>query len=990
MSVKNFKFVSPGVFINEIDNSQLPEEAPRMGPVIIGRTERGPALRPVRVDSFSEFVNVFGNPIPGGAGGDVWRDGNKTSATYAAYAAQAYLRNNRPVTMVRLLEDQAAACTVAGRAGWEVGDGNLPTYGNNESTIATGGSYGMYVFDSGSAVGAEISVTGTLAAVWYLNEGVVMLSGNAAGDQAANEPALSGTCTLVNSTGATREFTAVILDKDGTQVEKTAFNFNEASSKYIRKVFNTNPTLTNTTVTPAEAVKTYWLGESFERQVETFVTGTAAGLQWAFVAPLTQADGDPLNASYEFGLQASRSGWVISQDTAAADSNFTPISTARIKKLFRFHGLGVGTGVWDQKNLKISIQDIKSSTNLDNPYGSFSVVIRKAQDSDNAVRVVERFSNCNLNPNSMDYVGRKIGDKYVTWDDGTSTYQEFGKFHNQSKFIRVQVEESIDTGGGDAAHLPFGFWGPPKLKDMVLISGSAVITTAADGGKTDATDIASSVLFLAGNTIVSSSAPGPQRGDSSAYAGTVFIDKKPMGAGNAPVAITLCAKSPELPLRVTSIAGGLSDDRDAYWGLDTSTSGSGKRFSRSYADLVRAKCLNVDSFDVGSDATLQYQAFTLDNLVFDTANNSAYYLSGSRAATTSMTAVSGTFQEVLDMGYDRFTMPLYGGFNGNDVTEKDPFRNGRIAAAATATTNSVYYSIKRAIDTVADPEVVEMNVATVPGITAPALTSHLISTCEDRADCLAIIDLEGGFTQSAENNSAMSDRIGSVATTITTLKNRGLNSSYACAFYPWVQIRDSINNQLLFVPPSVIALGTLGSSAAKSEVWFAPAGFNRGGLTEGSAGVPVLDVVQKLTSKDRDKLYDANINPIASFPAEGIVIFGQKTLQVTPSALDRINVRRLLIYLKKEISRISANLLFDQNVQATWDRFLAQVRPFLASVKSRLGLMDYKVILDSATTTPDLIDRNIMYAKILLKPAKAIEFIALDFVITDSGASFED
>jgi phage tail sheath protein FI len=137
-------------------------------------------------------------------------------------------------------------------------------------------------------------------------------------------------------------------------------------------------------------------------------------------------------------------------------------------------------------------------------------------------------------------------------------------------------------------------------------------------------------------------------------------------------------------------------------------------------------------------------------------------------------------------------------------------------------------------------------------------------------------------------------------------------------------------------------------------------------------------------------LYEANINPIASFPAEGIVIFGQKTLQTTPSALDRINVRRLMIYVKKEISRISNLLLFDQNVQSTWDRFTGQVVPFLNSIRMRLGLEDFKVILDETTTTPDLIDRNIMYAKIFLKPARSIEFIAIDFVITSTGASFED
>jgi hypothetical protein len=143
-------------------------------------------------------------------------------------------------------------------------------------------------------------------------------------------------------------------------------------------------------------------------------------------------------------------------------------------------------------------------------------------------------------------------------------------------------------------------------------------------------------------------------------------------------------------------------------------------------------------------------------------------------------------------------------------------------------------------------------------------------------------------------------------------------------------------------------------------------------------------------SKQRDSLYEANINPIASFVSEGIVVFGQKTLQTTRSALDRINVRRLLIFVKKEISRISNSLLFDQNVRATWNRFLGQVIPFLESVQARLGLSDFRVILDETTTTPDLIDRNVLYAKIFLKPARAIEFIAVDFVITNTGASFED
>jgi hypothetical protein len=179
-------------------------------------------------------------------------------------------------------------------------------------------------------------------------------------------------------------------------------------------------------------------------------------------------------------------------------------------------------------------------------------------------------------------------------------------------------------------------------------------------------------------------------------------------------------------------------------------------------------------------------------------------------------------------------------------------------------------------------------------------------------------------------------------------------------------------------------------SQAQQALWFAPAGFTRGGLSNGTAGIDVLGVTHKLTSKDRDKLYEANINPIASFPAEGLVIFGQKTLQVTPSALDRINVRRLLIFLKKEVSRIAATTLFEQNVRSTWLGFSSRVKSLLSGVKSQVGIVDYKVVLDETTTTPEMIDRNIMYAKIFIKPARAIEFIALDFIITDSGASFED
>ena len=185
-------------------------------------------------------------------------------------------------------------------------------------------------------------------------------------------------------------------------------------------------------------------------------------------------------------------------------------------------------------------------------------------------------------------------------------------------------------------------------------------------------------------------------------------------------------------------------------------------------------------------------------------------------------------------------------------------------------------------------------------------------------------------------------------------------------------------------------MGVLASSEAKSAAWFAPAGFNRGGLSDGAAGIPVTNVTERLSSKDRDTLYEARINPIASFPSSGIVVFGQKTLQERQSALDRINVRRLVIYLKKQISILSTQVLFEQNVQATWSRLKGLIDPFLANVVVDFGITDYRLILDESTTTPDLIDQNILYAKIMVKPARAIEYIAIDFVIMSTGASFDD
>lgn len=954
MSVKSFKFISPGIFINEIDNSQLPALPDEVGPVVIGRAARGPGMRPVKVNSFSEFVQVFGNPIPGGSGDDVWRNGNYTAPTYAAYAAQAYLRNSNALTVIRLLGGQSSqvADGGAGEAGWQVSGSN------DLDPAVNGGAYGLFLFPSASAV---TPVTGVLAAQWYLDEGSIELSGTVR----ASTTIATGSAVLfkdLSSSGvagaATVEYKVLIKDKDGTLVKETAFDFTRSSSKYLRKVFNTNPTLINTAITRTAQKETYWLGPSYEREVADKVTGASH----AVILGLDSGSNNAAN--FRFGFRAAQSPWIISQDLQSVSTGFVADS---MTKLFKFHTLDSGDD--QQRRVKISITDVKASSNEIDPYGSFSVEVRDVKDNDNAPVVIERYSSVNLNPNHPKYIARVIGDQHIVWDDQERRYRTYGNFVNQSSIIRLEMNEDVDAAATDARLLPFGSFGPIRFKNWgktsaPILSGS---DTPPDTYVTGASGIAHPAFHGALNPFW-------------------FVE----GGLTTQGRFTGTVDYPALPLRLSASGGDIADPTNAYFGIDSTQNGN-NRFESSYIDIVRALPNSANSFTVGAGTEFSY-VFTLDDLKSSNGGDTgeiAVYSSGSRNAGTSFSAVSGTYEQVLDMGYDRFTVPLVGGFDGLDIRDKEPFNNTDLDGGSD-TSNYAFYSVRRAIDTIADPENVEMNILTLPGIFNSALTAKVLEVCENRGDALGIIDIDSGYKAQTENTNTQQQNAGTVATAVSNLSARQLNSSYGACYYPWVQIQDTISDSLVFVPPSIVALGTYSSAQRNSELWFAPAGFTRGGLTEGSAGLPVIQTRARLTSKERDKLYEANINPIATFPAEGIVIFGQKTLQITPSALDRINVRRLMIFLKREISRIAATTLFDQNVQATWNRFTGRAEKLLRSVQARLGLTDFKIVLDNSTTTPELIDRNILYAKIFLKPARAIEYIAIDFVITNSGAGFED
>jgi hypothetical protein len=334
--------------------------------------------------------------------------------------------------------------------------------------------------------------------------------------------------------------------------------------------------------------------------------------------------------------------------------------------------------------------------------------------------------------------------------------------------------------------------------------------------------------------------------------------------------------------------------------------------------------------------------------------------------------------------YRKFTLPLFGGFDGWDIyrntrTNGDGYvfgkttyisgHTGNGGVFSSTVGNSDYYAYLQAIETYANPEAVDINIFATPGIdwnNHSSLVNQGIDIIEnDRADSLYIIN-SPNYTTADE--------------TISSLDDLGLDSNYSATYWPWIQVRDTDNATQLFIPPTGEVLKNIALTDNVSYPWFAVAGYSRGLVNS-------IKAQKKLTLDERDNLYKARINPIATFSDTGTIIWGNKTLQVRESALDRINVRRLLLRARKLISAVAVRLLFEQNDEQVRQEFLRLVNPILESIKKERGLYDFRV---SVSNDPEDIDANTLRGKIYIKPTRALEFIDVEFIITPTGASFEN
>jgi len=313
-----------------------------------------------------------------------------------------------------------------------------------------------------------------------------------------------------------------------------------------------------------------------------------------------------------------------------------------------------------------------------------------------------------------------------------------------------------------------------------------------------------------------------------------------------------------------------------------------------------------------------------------------------------------------------------GSFGGATGTNIPTLGNYYENISDTSTQGLAASEYTQSINLLSNKDEYQFKYITVPGLVkdfvshSPVITS-LTTLCRERGDTMAIVDM-------LDYNANITEVVSEAAT---------VNNSYAATYWPWVQTLDPNTGQQVWVPASTMVPSIYAFTDSTTEPWFAPAGINRGILST------VIQAERILTQGNRDTLYQANINPIATFPNTGVAVFGQKTLQKKKSALDRVNVRRLLIELKSTIKQIADTLVFEQNTVATRNDFLSQVNPYLASVQQRQGVYSYRVVMDETNNTPTVIDNNQLVGAIYIQPVKTAEFIVLDFNVTSTGVTFD-
>lgn len=1037
-------FRSPGFFDQEIDLSGVQVSSTGIPAGVIGTSEKGPAFVPVTVGSFADFQTKFGTLDSkrfGPYAVKQWLD-NRTALTYVRLLGAGANETSTDISTTR------SVGTVT-NAGFRV-TGSVSSDGTKQGTQGTvqlivakhnavaEETAGFPIFTDNSSI-SDASAMFLVRGVVLLATGTRMMAmdntGSYSGLGAAFNVAKVGSISSSPLT-QTKYFKLVLSSTSGngwgynenqSGIRILTASLDPSDSNYISKVLNTDPLKFQT------EEHLLYLDFAVEHDLAPVISDTVSTVAVVSGSTITQEGSVPfidLFGRYDTRYTTPKTTSFISQPFGQAEYD-----------LFYFETLD--DGAYANEKFKISIAGLKASTNEKQPFGLFEVQVRAFEDSDGNSAILERYPECSLDPTSDRYVARLIGDKKVRFDWDQETPEErrlvvTGKYPNVSQRVRIVMNTAVELGQVPQKSLPFGFRGISALKTTDTLTDSTTALTGLGGETLGGSTLGRLALFQPPGTAVLSTTgsiipplpfrikvtkgavaaspnflgdPGStERVNGNLYWG-VKTDSLPISSSNNS---TLGVANSALKSNDGSGINPLVRTYTKFQGIEKMdslvTGTAADFFNDNKFTLARVALYNAAT--QLSDVTTQVTGTAIEHMLQAAyvrngrADPSTYVVTdGTRANRITMASLIATSSALFNRftGFHKYTNIFYGGFDGVNILDEDQsFFKDRalssdtggkaVASPNIGLTNSVtsgngrrnnnVASVRSAVDIITNPVTSKINLLAIPGIREAFVTDYAADAVKEYGLALYLMDpieYDKSSNRLYDDSAARSD----VSKTIDLFETRAIDNNYVATYFPDVTIVDDANNQVVQVPPSVAAMGALGFNDRTQQVWFAPAGFNRGSLDF------VTNVENRLSANDRDSLYDAKINPIATFPRSGFVIFGQKTLQVAQTALNRINTRRMLIDIKRRISNIASRLVFEQNNVETRAEFVAKSIQELTFVQARQGIDAFKVICDETNNPSSQIDQNRLVGSVQVVPTRAIEFISVDFIITNNGVSFE-
>lgn len=1009
-------FRSPNFYQREIDKSGPVSSEPAGTPaMVVGTANKGPAFVPVTVGKPAEFTSVFGTLNPNCPG---------------TYAAQIYLENKNSLTFLRLL-GAGANSTAAESAdskifglvknagfklsgsvalsGVDTRDKGVVQFIAAKHMKTSVGSIGMPTFEDNDTLGTSESVNLVRGMLMMPNTARMMILSSST---VPAHPFAASTedSTLADENGKFKLVISSTLgsawsSSDGVAgVRVITASFDPSSKDYLGKVLNTDP--------DKFYQEQHFLYADFavDPNIAHVSSSCAVGI-------LSGSSNMPVNGksdrsfresygSFDTRYCAPETSWFISQPFGKTEYN-----------LFKIQSLD--DGEYANSLYKISISNLKASTDDANKYPTFNVQVRDWNDTDTTPIVLEQFTNCTLDPSSPDYIANKIGDRRVFYNFDVINASEkrlvaTGKYSNKSKFIRVVVDDAVANKKVPAESVPFGFRGQdlPVFSANTSVTNTLASANAYLGLSTSGTGLTLSASFMppvphrfkvTRGEMTSSVAfvgePGPNEQTSPAFYWGVKFERSSVSAEPESTKILTSngvnEKDPML-LSLTKFLG-LKQLGVVSTGSYSDTVNNNK-FSLSKVALYNTDVAHLtSSVNTHMREAAYIRNAVLDNTDYTWTENSRRRLTFASLLSSGSAATFNRFSQ-----FAKFTNFMQGGFDGTNMLNRDARRmNDKSMSfdaqggASTGFTvpgftsnpsgedinNNVVKSVMTAVDIITDKTQQNNNLIVMPGVRESYVTDYLLKKSSEYGLALTLIDIS---SYDDNGNRLYDDSVKrpNISMTCNNFDARAIDNSYGGTYFSDIFIDDTVNKRRVKVPASIAALGAIAYNDKVAHPWFAPAGFNRGALDF------VKNTQVRLSTADRDRLFASRINPIATLPKSIYVIYAQNTLQLSKSLLTKINVRRLLVEVKRIIIDLANKIVFEKNTPAVRNKFKGDASLQLALIQAQFGIKGFKIVMDDSNNSQEDIDLNRLNGAIIIQPTPAIEFISMDFVITNSGVEF--